>query len=870
MTTPAEKLAIYSNQGELSTFFTNKVGIFSILSYASGSDIFDGVTIATTALNSAITDATVEGGILLIPTTENGSTYLIDDDVTIPSNVFLWRVPGATLKGSAGTETLTINGGMSEDLYQIFDNLIIAGTPKIKDVYYEWFGVNLNTKYFNVSDSKYYTDSGFTTEYTTDDGVKIKKAHDFANISNLPIKAINGHVVITATRSIEINDNVDWGNLVIHIDESQNTTSPVFEALGEIPVNLSASEKTTLLALLEPETRQATGLESYKNYLIFAEDDTIDVVQRNGGTNQLEPLLEFFYIDTDASIRGDINYSFGDYGSTSFTTAKAYPISKRKTIIKGGNVRLNGLNTVEYGTRFIDIFKSNLKIKDQVVDLDDGVTDTSVQPRRVYYTQYAIDVVFDNIKGESFTQTGSYQFSSFYTIGLEYKNIRCPLTKDTDYWGSHQSYYSKEMKFDNVSMNRIDCHFYGCNITVINSEISHNGIQVHGFGELVIKNVKFYNCPECLVLREDYGGYWNGNIVLKDIKVFVNPGEQFGLIKYFTDKDYDFKQQSIIGKTIDIENVNLHSVDGVETYPYYILEITNADGYTGGTGANQQFIKMPEEFIVNDVKVHGRINGVRISSVSGEYIGQKNNVYDATNQIITPNANVIIDNVQLEVFNEHDGTPGTDTHFSHYRTGVATTNTSYAPHVHFQKCDGIVAGLRDCRGILTIDNSTINLISNELGGNTNEGYTRITNSVLKPDVATTSTLSKLYSTLYNHVINCHIDVPLVAGSQDKDLPNLNGVLFKSGADFLIADNVEPMGCTISTEFSTKPDADVQEYICSPYARIIDSSAGNYSPARKYGTTAQRPSSATYNLQAGYMYYDTDTTSIVTWNGAAWV
>ena len=141
MTTPAELMSIYSSQSQLSSFFTDKIGIYSIMSYANKKTIYDGITSATTALTNCITACAITGGIVMIPTTENGSTYLIDDDITFPSNVSLWSVPGALLKGSLGTETITINGGMDEDSFsQRFENILIDGSPKVTGLYPEWFG----------------------------------------------------------------------------------------------------------------------------------------------------------------------------------------------------------------------------------------------------------------------------------------------------------------------------------------------------------------------------------------------------------------------------------------------------------------------------------------------------------------------------------------------------------------------------------------------------------------------------------------------------------------------------------------------------------------------------------------------------------
>jgi hypothetical protein len=68
-------------------------------------------------------------------------TYSLGTNVTIPSNVNVQFANGAKFKGTVGTETLTINGGIEAGCNSfIFENIIVAGTPKITEVYPEWFG----------------------------------------------------------------------------------------------------------------------------------------------------------------------------------------------------------------------------------------------------------------------------------------------------------------------------------------------------------------------------------------------------------------------------------------------------------------------------------------------------------------------------------------------------------------------------------------------------------------------------------------------------------------------------------------------------------------------------------------------------------
>lgn len=139
MPTPAQLLAIYSNQAQLNNYVIDQVGIVSIYTYAYGATIYDGVVDASTALKTAISVMS-NGGIIAFPVTVNGSIYLMLDDVTIPENIGLFVPTGARIRMGTG-KTLTVNGYIFADRHLIFDgDGSVAGDVKNANVYPAWFG----------------------------------------------------------------------------------------------------------------------------------------------------------------------------------------------------------------------------------------------------------------------------------------------------------------------------------------------------------------------------------------------------------------------------------------------------------------------------------------------------------------------------------------------------------------------------------------------------------------------------------------------------------------------------------------------------------------------------------------------------------
>lgn len=141
MTTPAELLGRYTSQSQLDSYFLEKVGILSVLSYADSASIQDGVTSAFDAFTDTLAAVPTEGGIIFVPTTSDGSTYVIDDDITFPDDVVLWFAEGANIKRTSGA-TITLNCGIFPTLGEIFTDDTTgawAGTIIANWIQPEWF-----------------------------------------------------------------------------------------------------------------------------------------------------------------------------------------------------------------------------------------------------------------------------------------------------------------------------------------------------------------------------------------------------------------------------------------------------------------------------------------------------------------------------------------------------------------------------------------------------------------------------------------------------------------------------------------------------------------------------------------------------------
>lgn len=120
----------------------------------------------------------------------SAGTYKLDTNITVPSNFNIIMANGAKFSGVLGTETLTLNCKFDAGPYQVFDNLVVAGTPIIEKGYAQWFGA-VNT-------------------VTTDDAIPLQKAINF--VPELDLLGLDYSTTVKLT--LKENFKLTNGNLV--------------------------------------------------------------------------------------------------------------------------------------------------------------------------------------------------------------------------------------------------------------------------------------------------------------------------------------------------------------------------------------------------------------------------------------------------------------------------------------------------------------------------------------------------------------------------------------------------------------------------------------------------------------------------------
>jgi lysophospholipase L1-like esterase len=137
MTTPAERLAILSNEDYQDSVFSRTSGIYFASAYGLEEDgVSDDYTSFYALINDVIDGDDAEIWI-------NG-TCLIGTNITIPSNIKLKFLNGGMLKPASGVTITGSNAKIDAGLTQIFDLSLggtVAGTWDIDKLLADWFGL---------------------------------------------------------------------------------------------------------------------------------------------------------------------------------------------------------------------------------------------------------------------------------------------------------------------------------------------------------------------------------------------------------------------------------------------------------------------------------------------------------------------------------------------------------------------------------------------------------------------------------------------------------------------------------------------------------------------------------------------------------
>ncbi len=450
----------------------------------------------------------------------------------------------------------------------------------------------------NVRDI-YYADFGAKGDGVTDDFFAIKACHDYANLWGHNVHAdgedstyyIGNYLKDSDDpTSIIIQTNTNWHGCTFIFDDkivapnSPCYNSPIFNVTNDRKTVSYTGEKLPFTSLMKGSTN--VGWAPGYDCLIVVENSAIRHFIRygvNADSGQIQQ--ELIWVHADGSIDESTPMHW-DYETV--TKMTVYSCDEDPILITGGDgdqrmtVRTifnNAPSLYTYFWRNILVERSNTTLQNinHVVEeeIPESEGGTGAPYKGFIRANYVNNVTIQNVmihKLEGYhlatdgtNSMGSYEMGSTASNNMLWKNITQNVFYDADGYVSGKGLmgtgYCKNMTLEGCTLHSFDAHQGIYNVTLKDCTFEH--INFIGDGTINLENVTIYIDPKkrAITLRDDYGSWWRGDIVIKNLDLKYKDttsaaNKQFYLIhsKWY---NHDFGNICYLPQNITMENVRM-------------------------------------------------------------------------------------------------------------------------------------------------------------------------------------------------------------------------------------------------------------------------------------------------------------------------
>ena len=488
-----------------------------------------------------------------------------------------------------------------------------------------------------------------------DDGVQIKRTHEYANEHGVPVINLSGEYWIKQTNDIPIRTNVSLGQTTFHIEERYNSRSnPRFVIENDRPSESlvdDAELKTALLDQVKPGTQLIHELAPYAGCLITVADEEDRIGIRAGNYSKSGwAREEFFYVEEEGRIIGDIAWSFKD-----FTKITVTPCSESYLIVEGGRFFFSGetpeTESRSYHHHGIAIQRSRTIVREQWMGLERGQSDDAMVPRRGFYVfSNVYDATLENIRAMPWEKNrrdkdrelwaGTYGIGGARMLNCQFRN----LTAEAGWvsWGVFGTNLNKNFRVENCRLNRIDVHFHCWNLTIKDCEIGFKGIHVTGGGDLIIENTIRHG-NSFVGFRRDYGSRWEGNVRLSNCKLRPTGDGRVTVLSY-RPSDFNYQYQVGYGRRVTIEDLLIdYAVAPESDAPCWLMDVESFGRFSHGDR-----LFFPHRLDFRRISVENRDRGVRLVDIEepSDYEQVRSGSYDGKR--LFPNCTIVCEDIELE------------------------------------------------------------------------------------------------------------------------------------------------------------------------------------------------------------------------------
>jgi hypothetical protein len=423
-----------------------------------------------------------------------------------------------------------------------------------------------------------YEDFGARGDGKTDDTTAIARAHAYANLHDLPVKADDNatYYIGGQANTVTIQTDTDFGAARFIVDDTDvdNRNAHIFQVNSKLqPVTPKG------IASLKQNQRRI-DVDLPQSCVVHVTDSNVKRYIRRGlNQNSGASQTDVFIISAD----GDLDENtpiLWDFDQ--ITHIVAYPMDPTPLTIRGGRfttIANADESKYNYYARGIAIRRSNV-----VVDgLEHRVTDEGEQGAPyggfINISNCANVTVRDTtLNGHKTYRTigsagkpvsmGSYDISVSRALNVSFVDCRqFDDIKDTSRWGIMGSNYCKNLLFDGCELSRFDAHQGVAGAVIRDSIIGYVGINAIGCGTFLVENTTVYG-RGFINLRSDYGSTWQGEIIIRNC-TFVPAGGRpvsASLINGSNDGQHDFGYTCYMPERIIIDGLHIDDAQHPEGY----------------------------------------------------------------------------------------------------------------------------------------------------------------------------------------------------------------------------------------------------------------------------------------------------------------
>ena len=502
------------------------------------------------------------------------------------------------IKGKCGAELnengknkirLTTKGAQGSKISAKFENgdLVIcakdADAMKKAIVCFWYENVDHATSKLSLDKDLSYTRDLSETVFYSDFNVKQSKneccmdalisAHNYANEKGFKVFADFGanYYLSSTGKTINIKTDVEWGNAKFIIDDSKVTPQDRGNWIFSIPGSYSSYSINTIKTVSRDMTNLGITLPQ-KSIVTLNDANTTHYIRYGGNADAGQAKRDSIVVSADGSIdtSAPIMWDFDN-----ITSINVLPIDEKTLTVSGGvftTVANQAPSEYTYYARGIRVTRSNTNI----LNVTHYITGEGATGAPYSGFLSINNCAYINVENCVFTGHKTYQSPTTamgsYDIGMggaicaTFKNCtQANDINDKKYWGVSGTNYCKNFVYDGCVLSRFDAHKGVANAAIKNSVIGHAGASIIGYGTLLIENSTFFS-SYIVILREDYGSSWEGDLIIRDCKVCPLSSVDIHIIKGSNTCTHDFGYDSYMPINVEIDGLYAYTSKSVYVF----------------------------------------------------------------------------------------------------------------------------------------------------------------------------------------------------------------------------------------------------------------------------------------------------------------